>query len=405
VPAELAAAPAFDLFGNPVKPATLSPFLTWFHLAQLPAAWDGQRRAEWLSPQRLPIAPGGSAKVEVEAPGAQLAWQPLPAGLSATPWAEQAGRWSAELRAAPTLAIGAELKLSAVASGALWRRAWPLTVVPTMPVSVSAQPYESGVTLPLTLSVSDPAGAGEVRLSVPEELGRVYPPTIAARLDRPQALLFVPAGGAARPVPLELVLPSGARTTVWLRPKQLRVPAPLGKGGGQLAGPWLTGNDPGAFCYLSWSAAGLQVDAVLPLAAPRAGAPREFWDETNVELFLAPADGEGRARQFWFTPLKEGATWRLYAGEWKRSDAIPATVYDDHRVAREVTVAGGFVHMTAIIPPAVLGELAPAAGKTIRALVSLQAVEATGATRREAWPVAKAEGLGDESAWGLLAFE
>jgi hypothetical protein len=405
-PAELAAAPAFDLFGNATKSTMLTPYLTWFHLAALPAAWEGQRRAEWLSPQRLPIAPGGTARVVAQAPGANLAWEKLPDGLTATPWVEKDGRWSADLHAATTLAEGAELKLAATASGTGWSRRWPLTVAPTMPLHVASQPWEPGVTAPLTLTVSDEAGAGEVRVSVPDDQGHIYPPTLTARVDRPQALLFVPPAAVKWPVPLALTLPSGAKQTVWLRPKQLNVPA-SGKDGGMLAGPWLTGNAPPGktLCSLHWSASGLQLDATLPLAAPRDGSPREFWDETNVELFLAPADKEGRSRQFWFTPFKEGADWRLYAGEWKRSEAIPATLYDDHRVTREVHVADGLVKLTVIIPTAVLGELAPGPGKTIRAFVSLQAVEANGAVARAAWPQAKSVALGDESAWGVLAFE
>ena len=165
------------------------------------------------------------------------------------------------------------------------------------------------------------------------------------------------------------------------------------------------GLDPGV--RVGWSDEGIWLAARLPAKDLAAGDPKQFWDWTCVELFVdtsgRSAGGWGdKAHQFWLTPVRDGGTWRLYAGEWKRGEAIDATIYDDRRVRTSVRVEGESVTLEALIPAEAIGAK-PQAGLLWRAAVTAHVTRPNEATAAAAWPRSKRSGLLEgASYWGQL---
>ena len=86
-------------------------------------------------------------------------------------------------------------------------------------------------------------------------------------------------------------------------------------------------------------AAGLAFAADLPARCLTPGKPDSFWDFTNAELFVDPKRGggawSGSCTQLWFTPVRDGDTWRLAAGRWVRGGTGGAIA--DERCRTSVT--------------------------------------------------------------------
>jgi hypothetical protein len=170
-----------------------------------------------------------------------------------------------------------------------------------------------------------------------------------------------------------------------------------------------TSSDFAPEAWLGWVPQGLFVQASFAVKDLKSGDPKWFWDNTCLELFVdtspGPHQGWGKAsHQFWFTPVQEEGKWRLYAGEWKRSDAIAATLYDDKRCKTWLDLADGRLLVKAFIPNEALGGAAPAAGATWRAAIAIQRMDLTGKANA-AWPVLKEDGLlGGAQGLGIIRF-
>jgi hypothetical protein len=108
------------------------------------------------------------------------------------------------------------------------------------------------------------------------------------------------------------------------------------------------------------------------------------------------------AKQFWLSPVQDAGRWRLYAGEWKRSDAIAATVNDDRRVKTAIAVEPDAWVIEALIPVGALGAT-PAAGATWRWALKSQTLGA-GRTSTIGWPVAASEVVAGAAGWGEARF-
>jgi len=407
-PAELAGTAAFDIFGNPVKDREIGPEITYFELKQLPPAWEAQRAAEWLSATSLSLFPGGRVAVEAKVGSGKLSWEGLPKGVAAMlGWESPIGQFRGSIACAPGVEIGS-YPIRAVASGEGWKRSWPLVLRVQPPVIATSEPYAPGK--PATIQLL-PAGEEkqEVAVAAPQGVGSVQPASGTLEPGKRLTIAFTASPAAKGPVPLTLALKSGARQTLFVRPQSVDVPAVKaiqldGKldewpaknklGGGAFAA---TAADFAPATWLGWSPEGLYLAATLPVKGLQSGDPKWFWDWSNLELFLdtgaAPYQGwRATSHQFWFTPVQEGGKWRLYAGEWKRSDAIAATVYDDKRCKTAIQVAPEAITLEAFIPKEALGGAAPAAGAEWRAGVALQSLDA-GAKANAAWPVLKEDGL------------
>jgi len=414
VPDALAGAKAADLFGNEIAPKGLTPEVTYFRLTALPAGWDEQRRAEMLSPTLLNVFPGGSGAVEVRLPeGASLTLSGLGKGLTAGPAASAGGVASARVQCAPAVKIG-EYSLAAVATGNRWRRAWPLVVNVVPPLIVSAEPYVPGepavVALrangdtPLAVSLKSLEG-GEVKP------GRLTVPPGGATAQ------YTAAGGASGPVKVVARLDSGVEQAIVLRPARLNVVEVGGlrldgklddwPAAAKLAAGVFVASDPAhrSEVYLGWSPEGLWLAVRAEATQLQGGLAKNFWQWSNLELFV-DASGEAKggwpagSHQFWFMPVREGDSWRALAGEWKRGEAIPATLYDDRRGKTAIAVGDAGYTMEAFVPAVALGA-APQAGKTWRAAIAAQTNVPNQPHAQIAWPRGKADGILDGPArWG-----
>ncbi|NQT50478.1 hypothetical protein HQ576_00420, partial [bacterium] len=111
--------------------------------------------------------------------------------------------------------------------------------------------------------------------------------------------------------------------------------------------------------------------------------------------FFEPGD-----HQFWFVPLvKDG---RVYAGQWKRKDEIPATRYDIQAV-RGVSrrTDGGYV-MEFLLPAAELHKFQPKAGARLGLNLNLT-VKGAKLDREIYWPARKDWGaMNLPKTWGSM---
>jgi hypothetical protein len=436
LPAELKGVKAVDLFGNEFAPEKLTPEVAYFSLDALPAGWDAQRRAELLSPTLVEAYPGGTVAMDIRLPaGAKLTWENMPAGVtnelapresrganSAASAPAGAGSGAEFVRTTltfpPNLPIGRHA-LTAVAAGEGWKRAWPLTISVVGPLEAASEPYWPGKPAKLTIR---PHGdkAEDVTLDLPAEAGAISP----AKLAVPPAgasTVFTAADKAAGPVRLTARLASGASQVIFLRQGFLTVPmAGQIKLDGKLddwpAGALLPEGTFDAFpagigakFYLAWSPQGLYLAACMPDKDRRPSVVKEFWEWTNVELFVDGSGGEHAgwpksSHQFWFMPAMKADRWFTAAGEWKRSDAIPQTLYDDARGKTGIDVAAETMTMEVFIPAEALGA-APKAGAVWRAALTGQITRRHESNALLAWPRTKRDGVLDGSkAWGELRF-
>ena len=417
MPKELEAADAFDIFGNPFEPSVLSPEVAYFHLAELPDHWEAQRTVEWLSPTLLTTTSGGSVPAEARASVDTLDWEGLPEGVTAEPWTEKAGEASSALTCAVTVRPG-DYALTATASGDGWTRRWPVALRVLPSVVVDAPPYAPGQPVPVELR-SNLEGRHAVALTLPEGGGQFERDSVDLDGDTPTQVEFTASADATGPIRVELALDNGARQEAWLRSASVDVPragemeldGSLEEWGGA---PALEGQSlhrkPIGFApsaRLAWSDEGLWLAVSIPMRDLRPVNPRDFWRGTCVELWVDPSGAPGggigdTAHQFWFTPVRDGEAWRLYAGEWKRGGAIEKTLYDDGRCRTAVRVTDEGVTMEALVPTEALGGIAPSEAAAWPCAVTLQAVT-EGETKEASWPRAKDSGILDRTdAWGTI---
>lgn len=397
---------AYDLFGNKITPKEITPEVTYLELKKLPFVWDAQRHAEWASSTSLRVFPGGKALAQVMTGGGTLSWEGVPKGVALLGDSEGPGRPTAiAITCDPAVPAGSYV-IRAVISAQGWRRSWPVTLRIEPPVLAKAQPYEAGQPAAIELRLAADTQQ-EATIEAPQGTGTVQPATLTLEPGKPQKIEFTAAAAAKGPVPLTLTLANGARQRLPLRPHALDAPF-LQQMNYEGLFPWpaaarlssehfaSTSLDFAPEAWLGWVPQGLTVQASFSVKDLTPGDPKWFWDNTCLELFVdtspGPHQGWGKAsHQFWFTPALKDGKWWLYAGEWKRSDAIAATIYDDKRCKTAIAFANGRLTVKAFIPSEALGA-APAEGAAWRAAIALQRMDLTGKANA-AWPVLKEDGL------------
>lgn len=413
-PALLAATPAFDMWGNPVKRPDLSPEVTYFHLDKLPDVWDAQRATQLQSRRLLLASAGASVPVEIAANNAILKWE-LPQGVTASPWKSAGKTEVSSLTLSPDVEAR-QLKITAIATGQGWTRRFPLEILVRPAAALKIGAYTPGEVLKAEIRTAT-APTQTATLSVPN--AQIVPANGAVSSQNPLQFSISAPANARGPLPLSIGLSSGARQTEWLRPRLVEVPraqdakidaffAETGEKS-RLNSQFfaLSETDFTPEASLSWSKDGLILGATLPAEASIPTDPQNFWDWTALELFLdTDAKGAGwgpNARQFYFVPTQKDGVWRLSAGEFRRSANLPKTTFDDARIQTALRGQNGILHLETLIPNAVLGS-APSAGQNWRAAIAMRRVSKT-QTRAEAiWPVPKTEGILDGRNWGILKF-
>jgi hypothetical protein len=410
VPAELQGVPARDIFGNAVTPAGITPRVTYFRLATLPAAWDLQRQATWESPDALSACPSGEVTARVACPAAQVTWEALPPGVQSGGWHADGNGYADTLQVAPDMAVG-PVPLTARATGQGWTRAWRVTLLVKPALSVTG-PVTYEPNQPELLEVTSPLAGQPVTVRLLDDPGTVAPATFTLAEGRTQRLAVVPSADASTPLRVEFSLPSGIRQEFTLRPLRTPVPRLAGDDPPADLAQWpaasLLPAEPGQAVrlHLAWSPRGLAFAAELPIRYLTPGNPDAFWDFTNVELFVDPAGGQGgwtdTCRQIWLTPIQQGGAWSLAAGQWRRIGASGSA--PEMRCQTAVTVRGEWALVAGLLPPEVLGK-APEPGAKWRAALSVRG-SSPGAIVEAAWPRAKSQGLlNGPGSWGVIEFQ
>lgn len=420
-PAELVNTPAFDLFGNATTVQRITPSVTYFHLDQLPAAWESQRQVAMESRRLVTVNPGASITLSVQGDTSfDAEWGTVPAGLAGRAWTRSGSVASGTLGCDADQPAG-HYPVTLIAKGKGWMREWMVTVNVEPAVRVHAAAFVPGKTLPVALSAAN--GRGEqITAEVSPSAGR-FSPAATNILSTPLTAIFDPAPTQLTPVPLVIRTAGGSEQTSWLRPAVLALaPAPPGvivdgrladwSPSNRLADHTLVANVTGfePKLWLGWTGEGLCLAASIRVNALRSGDPASFWEWPGFEVFIDTGDGSApqgpTAHQFWFTPVQEQGEWKLVPGEWKRSAAIPATIINDARCRTAMQWNGADAFTAEVfIPAQALGGHAPIPGATWRLAVALQDVMPLSDKREAAWPVLKSDGLLDGSPqWGWVRF-
>jgi hypothetical protein len=156
---------------------------------------------------------------------------------------------------------------------------------------------------------------------------------------------------------------------------------------------WMLGSTSGnadARFWLAWAPEGLYGSVEVKNSKAQMKNPREFWEGDSLELFLAtdPAQknnsiGKGD-QQFWFAPLF--GEKRIYAGQWKLKDEIPANIYDIPGLKSAVRkTADGYI-MEFLLPAGAFQHYAPHAGEEFGVTVSLTVRGLDDSNREVFWP-------------------
>lgn len=411
IPAELESTEAYDQFGNPLDREELTPEVAYFQITQLPDHWEQQRKVAMLSDQRLLLEPGMAERVVIEAPGATALSFEGPEGVDGE-WRQEGAVWVGQLAASATVTAGWK-DVAVRVTGDGWERRLYLQVEVSPAIEVDAAPVASGeaATIRLLSRFNEARGVslqvGEQQLSI-------------ALAGKGSEDVELPAMAGAGPWPL-VVSPAGAASqTYWLRPATLDLPeAKDASAEGQPPKQPATlpreamsptpGDDVEPMAvWLSWSDAGLHVTAALPAPLRDATNPRDFWEWTNLEVFLAPDESGAQgwpdsARQFYFVSTRNGGEeWQLIAGEWNRRAEMTGPTFDDPRLPTAIEVSDDRAILEAFIPTAALPD-GLEAGSNWRLAVSVQLASETRRRRSFSWPIAKDGGLlsGVES-WGIV---
>lgn len=418
-PPELAAAQAFDLFGNPCKPG-VSPAVSYYVMDKPPVGWEWQASAALLTPSNVAVGPGDAGEALFRLPGgASFAWSGLPAGVTAASAPAAEGATAVRFQAKADAPLGS-FPVRGVLSGSGGKKAFALTLHVQSPLAVASAPCEKGKASAIEITPILP-GEKSVALSVEAKAGAVSPAELRASREAPGKASFTAAEDPREPVPLRLKLSTGAAQTHWLRPLAASLPRAKGLSlDGRLddwpkpsrLGPeWFAKARDGfaVEARLAWSPEGIWVGARVPGKDLHPADPRKFWEGSCVELFVDTGEGPSTRwgptmHQFWLSPVREGAAWRGSAGEWKRGDSIPATIFEDTRGRAAVAVDASGMGVEWLVPVAALGGKAPSPGGTWRAALCVRSVT-DGESLDAAWPRPKSQGILDGSAaWGLLRF-
>jgi hypothetical protein len=238
-----------------------------------------------------------------------------------------------------------------------------------------------------------------------DDRGVVAPMRFTIGPGRNQQCAVVPLPQARGPLTLEFSLANGVVQRLALRPEEMGLPLVAVTIDGSpdewpheacLPEGTLITNRPvdGLRAWLGWSQEGLAVAADMPVAGLSPGNPSSFWDATCFELFLEPDVARrtwgAESRQFVLVPVRDGETWRLWAGNWDRRNGGSSP---EETIRSALSIAGSRVSIEALIPWDRIG-FTLTAGKPARLALALQGVGRDQAWQAS-WPRPKNQGLLD----------
>ncbi|HEV7298514.1 MAG TPA: hypothetical protein VGN72_04055 [Tepidisphaeraceae bacterium] len=404
---------AFDMYGNPLRDRQLTVEPAYFTLSQLPAAWQGQLKVEWVSPRLINVNRGASAQVEMEMPaGGTVTFDGLPEGVKADDWKQDGTLRTTTLHVPPTLEAGT-YNVTAVAKGEGWQKRFPLSLRTRSSVAIDAVAYAAGKPAKIEFT-NRIEKEQQAKLSV--EQGTIEPANVTLSPQGTVTARYTAPEGAAGPVALDVQMADGGTEQYWIRPIQLNVPRagevkidgdlsdwPQGSAGGVLTEKALQLNGPEEnfqpTMRLAWSPAGLNVAARIPVGPDFEPAqdPKSFWEWTSLEMNVSTADlssppDPARSHLLWFTPYKDNAKadWRLYAGQWLKvmPDGKKETLNDDQRMPNAMKYDGETVTIEVLVPTEVLGAT-PKVGEQWGLTIHSKIAKALSPRTLAAWPSTK----------------
>ena len=153
----------------------------------------------------------------------------------------------------------------------------------------------------------------------------------------------------------------------------------------------------GAQFWMAWAPEGLYVAVKVEDSMIDVLDPRSFWGGSDcLELCLDMADNKTPRQyvpgdhQFWMMPL--AAQNRVYVGQWKRNEEIPATLYDIPDIRSSARALGTGYVMEFLLPAAHLQKYQPKAGTRIGLNFTLT-IKGRKFDREAFWPESKSVGI------------
>jgi hypothetical protein len=172
---------------------------------------------------------------------------------------------------------------------------------------------------------------------------------------------------------------------------------------------WMLGStvgQPRAEVHLAWAKEGIYGAVAVRDSKVQVHDPKSFWAGDALELFLDTADNK-RPRsaaegdhQFWFVPLPDAN--RVYLGQWKMKDEIPATRYDIPAIRGAATRTADGYTMEFLLPAGQIRNYHPQVGSRLGLNLNLT-IQGTPSSREAYWPGAKKSGVNAHpERWGTV---
>ncbi len=412
LPAALNGATAtYDMYGNAVSPAQLGPRMHYFHMDELRAGWSGMLATALVSPSVMSVQPGGSGTVAITQPaGSGITWQGLPEGVTADGLTLQVAQ---DVEAGP-------YPVQLVVSGDGWTKTLSMVLDVSAVLKVTREPFKPGSSTTLTFKAQGnqredwrigTTASGVAFTPARFSLSPGQTQSVSVAVPRAQTAIFQ----------VNLTSASGFGQSFWMKPALHVVPEASFDDASPFPGEWPTRGEMSGASFSStdlgkdlrtrfaWSPDGLAMAVRLPSKMLQSGNPQNFWEGSNIEFFIATDPGAGSgwnktAHHFYFVPYKEGEQWDLASGEWKRSDAIKATIRDDDRVQKKAIETGDGMVLMAYIPAEALNMDRLRPGAEYAVAVAVRQVDAPLNFQTDyAWPKPKGDGiLNGVEDWGTF---
>lgn len=173
--------------------------------------------------------------------------------------------------------------------------------------------------------------------------------------------------------------------------------------------PWMLGSSVGdsrAEVHLAWAKEGIYGAVVVRDSKVQVQDPKSFWAGDVLEMFLDTADDK-RPRsaiqgdhQFWMVPLPEAN--RVYLGQWKMNQEIPATRYDIPAIRGAAMRTPEGYTMEFLLPAEQIQNYHPQAGSRLGLSVNLT-IQGRQVSREAYWPSSKKSGAtAHPDRWGTV---
>ena len=172
---------------------------------------------------------------------------------------------------------------------------------------------------------------------------------------------------------------------------------------------WMLGSSVGesrAEVRLAWAKEGIYGAVMVRDSKVQVQDPKSFWAGDVLELFIDTADDKrprsaiGGDHQFWMVPLPDAN--RVYVGQWKMNNEIPATLYDLPSIRGVATRTAGGYTMEFLLPAERIRNYHPQVGSRLGLNLNLT-IQGKELNREAYWPSPKKSGVtAHPERWGTV---